>query len=97
MVSYIAYRYGDNDRKYQSVHVVVREESWQEIDDDGNLVPKSVRHAWISSDPVSRKNVCERPALPGSPLTVGKNKSCVRAAGCQAGLTSPEGSPRIPK
>lgn len=35
------------------------EESWEEIDKDSCIVIKTARHAWISNDPINRKNVHE--------------------------------------
>jgi hypothetical protein len=35
------------------------EESWEEIDKDSSIVIKTARHAWISNDPINRKNVHE--------------------------------------
>ena len=59
-INHIEYFYGDNDKKHHSVHVVVCEESWDDIDDDGHRVEKTSRHAWLSSKPLSRQNVHER-------------------------------------
>jgi hypothetical protein len=59
-VNDIVYRYGPNRRKKQVVHVVVCEERWEEIDADGNTVTKSSRHAWLSSEPLTKKNLHER-------------------------------------
>jgi hypothetical protein len=56
----IEYRYGDNDKKKQLVHVVVCKESWEDIDANGHRVEKTSRHAWLSSKPLSRQNVHER-------------------------------------
>jgi len=60
-VNDIEYRYGDNDRKRQMVHVVICDESWKEIaPDSAEIVQKTSRHAWISSEPLSRENIHER-------------------------------------
>jgi hypothetical protein len=60
-VNSIEYRYGEEQRKKQILHVVVCEESWEEIDRDSPaVVPKTARHAWISSAPLDRENVHER-------------------------------------
>jgi hypothetical protein len=60
-VNGIEYYYGVHERKRQIVHVVVCEESWQEIARDcAEVVPKKSRHAWISSTPLTRSNVHER-------------------------------------
>lgn len=60
-VNGIEYRYGEQERKKQILHVVVCEESWEAIGTDSlAVVPKTARHAWISSAPLSRENVHER-------------------------------------
>ena len=60
-VNEIEYRYGDKDRKTQFVHVVVCQESWKEVDpESAQIVAKTSKHAWISSEPLSRENVHER-------------------------------------
>lgn len=60
-VNGIEYRYGEGERKKQILHVVVCEESWEEIDANSPaVVPKTARHAWISSVPLNRENVHER-------------------------------------
>jgi hypothetical protein len=59
-VNDIEYRYGTNLRNKQIVHVVVCEEQWEEIDEEGNTVTKSSRHAWLSSEPLTSKNLHER-------------------------------------
>lgn len=57
----IEYDYGINRCKSLTIHVVVCEESWEEIDPKtGCTVTKTTRHAWISSAPIDRKNVHER-------------------------------------
>ncbi len=58
-VNEISYLY-DKMRKEQIVHVVVCEENWDEVADDGSIVNKYSKHAWISSEPLSKKNVHER-------------------------------------
>lgn len=59
-VNGIEYRWGPNERKRQILHPVICEENWEEIDDTGKPTQKSSRHAWISSEPLSRGNVHER-------------------------------------
>jgi hypothetical protein len=60
-VNHIEYRYGNNDRKKQTVHVVTCRESWEEVDSEsGKIVQKTSRHAWISSEALSSNNVHER-------------------------------------
>lgn len=60
-VNDIEYCYGQNQRKRQTVHVVVCEESWEEIDKKtGGIVTKTSRHAWLSSERLNKRNVHER-------------------------------------
>lgn len=60
-VNNITYEYGLNRCKKQTLHLVVCEESWQEIDKETNeIVEKTSRHAWVSSQPLSKKNVHKR-------------------------------------
>lgn len=60
-VNDIEYYYGPNERKKQIAHVVVCEESWQEVARDcAEVVTKRSRHAWISSKPLCRQNLHER-------------------------------------
>ena len=59
-VNDIDYRY-DNGRKHVAAHVVVCEETWEEVDSNSaEIVTKHARHAWISSEPLSYQNVLER-------------------------------------
>ena len=60
-VNHIAYEYQSDGMKTHPVHVVVCEEQWQEIDKDtGEIINKKSRHAWVSSEPITQKNVHER-------------------------------------
>ncbi|MDI6773459.1 MAG: transposase family protein [bacterium] len=60
-VNDIEYRHGTNQRKRQQVHVVVCEESWEEIDKKTNEeVTKTARHVWLSAKPLCHRNVHER-------------------------------------
>lgn len=59
-VNAIPYHYGPNQRRRQIVHVVVCEETWEELDEDGVVVTKTSRHVWLSSRPLSRLNVHDR-------------------------------------
>jgi hypothetical protein len=60
-VNDIEYYFGPNDRKTLAVHVVTCNEHWKEIDPKSNqVVVRRSRHAWISSEPLSRRNVHER-------------------------------------
>ena len=47
--------------KKQIVHVIVCEESWQEVEPDtGEVVPKTSRHAWISGQAFQSNNIHQR-------------------------------------
>lgn len=60
-VNEIEYRYGENGRKKLILHVVVCRETWEEVDPKtATIVQKRSRHAWISSEPLSRQSVHER-------------------------------------
>jgi hypothetical protein len=60
-VNGIEYYYGAHERKRQIVHVVVCEESWEEIARDcAEVVTNKSRHAWISSKPLYKWNLHER-------------------------------------
>lgn len=60
-VNDIEYRYGDHERKRQTVHVVICEESWEEVDPaTAEIVAKRSKHAWLSSEPLGREKVHER-------------------------------------
>lgn len=64
-VNHMSYEYGENGRLKQPVHVVVCEEAWEEVGSDGQLETKSFRHAWLSSEPITKNNVhgrCNRMA-----------------------------------
>lgn len=60
-VNEIEYEY-KQDGKYRciKVHVVVCEECWEKVGNDGEIIPQTARHAWISSRPLDRNNVHER-------------------------------------
>jgi hypothetical protein len=57
-VNDIEYEYGKN--KTLTINLVICDESWEEIDKNGNTEIKTSRHAWISSNPINRKNIHER-------------------------------------
>jgi hypothetical protein len=60
-VNGIEYEYGlGKHKKVLTIHVVICDESWEEIDRKDQVVEKTARHAWISSEPLNRKNVHER-------------------------------------
>jgi len=57
MVNDIDYRYGDNERKRVTIHLVVCQESWQEVNAEGCVVERSRRWAWISDLRFCRQTV----------------------------------------
>ncbi len=59
-VNEIEYTYGPNQRRRLTVHVVVCEETWQEVGPYGEIVERRSRHAWISSEPLTRLNLHSR-------------------------------------
>ena len=57
----IEYTYGPTGRKRQIVHMVVCEESWEEVDPQMlEIVTKTSRHVWLSSEQLNRCNVVPR-------------------------------------
>lgn len=57
----IEYCFGPNGKKAETVHVVECVETWREIaKETAQVVEKSSRHLWISSEPLHRMNVHER-------------------------------------
>jgi hypothetical protein len=65
-VNEIDYCYGPHERKRQRTHVVVCEERWQTLDRMSNqIVDKQARHAWVSSEPLTRVNIHQRCNLGG--------------------------------
>ncbi|WP_052464355.1 transposase family protein [Geoalkalibacter subterraneus] len=57
----IEYSFGANGRKREIVNVVECLESWQEIGNQGcDVVEKTSRHLWLSSEPLDRWNLHER-------------------------------------
>jgi hypothetical protein len=56
----IRYEYGPNNQEHQIIHLVTCEEQWEEVDQKGNIIKKTSRHAWLSSRPLYRTNVHER-------------------------------------
>lgn len=59
-VNEIEYCYGANERRRLTLHVVVCEESWQDVDAQGEVQTHNSRHAWVSSQPLSRITLHER-------------------------------------
>ena len=59
-VNQIEYYYGPNDRHKIIIHVVVCEEQWEKVNEQGDVITNSSRHAWISSRPLGKDNVHER-------------------------------------
>jgi hypothetical protein len=64
-VNEIDYRYGENYRQRESVHVVVCEEIWQTTNKEGKIETKFTKYAWISRYPISQRNVKTRCNLIG--------------------------------
>lgn len=57
----IDYYYGPNERKKQILHMVICNETWEEVAKDSvEIVTKKSRHVWISDKPLSRKNLHRR-------------------------------------
>ena len=59
-VNDINYEYGENHQYTELVHVVVCEETWEDVDKDGNIVKKTRKFAWISGKPLNKRNVTTR-------------------------------------
>ena len=60
-VNDIDYWYGEKNHKKQTVHVVICEEKWEDLDlESAQIVQKRSKHAWLSSERLSRENVHER-------------------------------------
>lgn len=60
-VNHIEYWWGEHEKKRQIIHVVICEETWNEVDArTAQIQEKTSRHAWISSQPLNRDNVHER-------------------------------------
>jgi len=61
-VNGIEYEYvGDGGKRSLEIHLVVCEETWQEIDcETGQPIEKNSRHVWLSSCPLSKDNVHRR-------------------------------------
>jgi hypothetical protein len=59
-VNEIQYAWGPNERKTLTLHLVVCEESWQEVDEAGQVVRLQARYAWISDLPFCKKTVHKR-------------------------------------
>lgn len=59
-VNAIEYEFTNAGRQRLGLHVVVCEESWEVVDENGQTVTKSARHAWLSSRSLTPHNVHER-------------------------------------
>jgi hypothetical protein len=60
-VNDIEHNFGANGKKRQMVHMVECKESWEEIDPATlEQVTKTSRHVWLSSEPLTKRNVHER-------------------------------------
>jgi hypothetical protein len=65
-VNDIEYTYDKGPRRPETLHVVVDEETWQEVDPKtGEIVTRKSRHAWISSEPMHADNLHQRCNLCG--------------------------------
>ncbi len=65
-VNDIEYEYRSPGRRREVVHVVVCDETWQEVaKDSAEYETKTSRHAWISSKPLSWENLHERCNMAG--------------------------------
>jgi len=61
----IVHEYIADGNRSQKVHLVVCEETWEEMGSEGNTITKTSRHAWLSSEPFSEKNIHIRCNLMG--------------------------------
>ena len=59
-VNAIDYVFTHAGRRQLSLHVVVCEETWEVVNEQGDTLTKTARHAWLSSRPITRHNVHER-------------------------------------
>ena len=60
-VNYIEYYYGPNEKQKQILHLVICQETWEEVAKDSTeIVTKKSYHAWISNKPFYRTNVHKR-------------------------------------
>jgi hypothetical protein len=65
-VNDIDYEHTTRGRRSEVVHVVVCEETWEEVDrNSAEIVTKSSRHAWISSKPLRAGNIHQRCNMAG--------------------------------
>lgn len=56
----------DGKKKHSILHVVVCEETWDEYSSkEKKMLQKSSKHAWVSSEPISKQNIHERCNLLG--------------------------------
>jgi hypothetical protein len=62
-VNGIQYHYDKG--QMHTVHVVICNEKWEEVDRNNEIIEKQSRWAWISSDPLTVRNVHERCNLAG--------------------------------
>ncbi len=59
-VNDINYYYGKNQKYTELVHVVVCEETWEDVNQEGDIVEHSKKFAWISARPLNKNNVVGR-------------------------------------
>jgi len=61
----IDYRFGDNQKRRITAHLVRCQESWREVDEHGVVTQRSGTWAWLSDLPLSRDTVVPRCNLGG--------------------------------
>ncbi len=59
-VNDIRYEYGPNARQHHTLHLVVCNEQWKDVDEHGEIVTKTAKHAWISSRKLHPQNLHQR-------------------------------------
>lgn len=59
-VNNLEYWYGEKEKNRVILHLVTCQEKWQEVNAQCEVEEKKSSHAWISSEPLSWKNVHER-------------------------------------
>lgn len=58
----LIYKYDGDDgqKKVVTIHLVVCDEQWKIVNDDGDLETKTSRHSWVCAQPTTVQNVHER-------------------------------------
>lgn len=52
--------YMDSEGNEHALHIAECEETWEEIDKDGDVILRKAHHAWLSSERLSKNNIHER-------------------------------------